>query len=257
MLPVELFLRAAARGRNAEPLYVVFFVTERCTASCGHCLLGRRECERDELSLDEIERWARNMPEFYFFLPTGGEPFMRGDLPGIVRLFVQHCSVRNVGIPTNGSLTDDTVAAVERILSENPKIDFAVDVSLDARGPDHDAIRNTPGLFDKATATYRALDSIAEVNPRFNLNVAVTISRANQETAPDFLDYLVNELKVKNINHLLVRGNPRDPAARDVDVGRYREFNCKLDELERAGRLPGYGGRARRRGARKRRRVPL
>jgi len=229
-------------GRRADPLYVVFFVTEQCTARCGHCLLGQRECTGHELTLEQIERWARRMPEFYFFLPTGGEPFLRADLPDIVRAFVRHCGVRNVGIPTNGSLTDSVVTAVERMLAENPNVDLAVDVSLDGPADLHDRIRATPGLFEKATATFRALAEIANKQKRFNVNAAVTISSHNQATAMDFLDYLVDDLGVRNINHLLVRGEPRCPDSLHVNIENYKAFNRKLEHAMKTGRLCGYHG---------------
>ena len=242
MIPLHLFTRALTAGDAAYPLYVVFFVTDRCTARCAHCLLGHEVCTQRELSLDEIQRWAKNMPEFYFLLPTGGEPFLRPDLPDIVRLFVQHCRVRNAGIPTNGSLTDNVVVSVERILTENPALDLAVDVSFDGTRELHDSIRGVDGLFDKAVATYRALEKIARGNRRFNLDVAVTVSALNQDRLDELLDFLVGDLGVKNINHLLVRGRPRDPAALEVDPEQYKRFNRRLEGYMNNGTLRGYTG---------------
>ena len=242
MVPIKMFTRALMAGNPATPLYVVFFVTERCTARCGHCLLGHWESADNELTLDEIERWARRMSEFYFFLPTGGEPFLREDLPDIVRLFVKHCGVLNVGIPTNGSLTEQSITAVERILAENPRIAFAVDVSIDGIGEDHDRIRGVPGLFERTVATYRALDQIASRQNNFNLNVALTVSALNQDRLQEILDYLLGELRIRNINHLLVRGRPRDVSTLEVALEKYRKLNRKMESLIYDGVLGGYSG---------------
>jgi MoaA/NifB/PqqE/SkfB family radical SAM enzyme len=244
MKPAKMFARALLKGEGADPLYLVFFVTEQCTARCGHCLLGQWDCATDELTLDEIERWARAMPPFYFLLPTGGEPFLRADLPDIVRLFARHCGIRHAGIPTNGSLPQAAVAAMERMIADNPDLQLAVDVSLDGPADLHDRMRNTPGLFDKAVATYSQLAALAARAPNFQINAAVTLSAANQTSALDFLDYLTGELGVRNINHLLVRGEPRDPNAKNVSVENYKAFNRKLEQAARAGRLPGYRGYA-------------
>ena len=242
MMPFKLFTRALLQGRRQDPLYVVFFVTEQCTAHCAHCLLGQWDCADSGLALDDIERWARSMPDFYFLLPTGGEPFLRPDLPEIVTLFARHCNVRHAGIPTNGSLTHAVVVAVERILENNPQLQLAVDVSLDGPEAAHDRIRNTHGLFRKAQATYAALDALAGRHHNFQVNAAVTISAQNQATALDFIDYLVNDLGVKNINHLLVRGDPRDPDVKRVNLENYKAFNRKLSEAMGEGRLCGYHG---------------
>jgi MoaA/NifB/PqqE/SkfB family radical SAM enzyme len=241
MIPAKLFLRGLFPG-PADPLYVVFFVTEQCTARCAHCLLGQWDSTAQDLTLDEIERWARRMPDFYFLLPTGGEPFLRQDLPDIVRLFARHCNVRTVGIPTNGSLTGAAYAAVERMISENPDMQLAVDVSLDGPADVHDRIRALPGLFEKAVATYKQLDAIAQKNSNFLVNAAVTLSAQNQATALDFMDYLIDDLGVKNINHLLVRGDPRDPDAKRINLENYKAFNRKLAHAMRTGRLCGYRG---------------
>lgn len=223
-------------------MYVVFFVTERCTASCSHCLLGDREAEGDELSLDEIERWAEKMPPFYFLLPTGGEPFLREDLPDIVRVFVRRCGVGNVGIPTNGSLTGAVVEGAGRMLAENPGVEFAVDVSFDDIGEAHDRSRNCTGLFVKARETFLELKKLAAANGRFNLNAALTVSSLNQDRLPEIVDYLVNDLGAANINHLLVRGKPRDASSLGVDAEKYRALNSLLDRYISEGKLRGYSG---------------
>lgn len=242
MVPIKQFTRAMLGGGAAGPLYVVFFVTERCNANCGHCLLGHWRRAEDELTLDEIERWVRNMPEFFFLLPTGGEPFLRNDLPQIIRLFAKHCGVSNVGIPTNGLLTDQIVESVERILAENPALDFAVDVSFDGVGEDHDRIRGVPGLFDHAVETARALRLISERNPRFNLNAALTISSFNQKKLSSTLDFIVRELRIGNVNQLLVRGRPRAADALDIDPRNYAALNRRLEQFIADGVMKGYSG---------------
>jgi MoaA/NifB/PqqE/SkfB family radical SAM enzyme len=242
MVPIRQFARAALGGGGHNPLYVVFFVTERCNANCGHCLLGHWRRAEEELTLDEIERWARKMPEFFFLLPTGGEPFLRPDLPDIVRLFTKHCGVRNAGVPTNGLLTERIVESVGRILAENPSLEFAVDVSIDGIGGDHDRIRGVPGLFDRATATIRALQRIAEKDTRFNINAALPVSALNQHNLGPTLDYIVRELRIGNVNQLLARGRPRTAAALEVDPRNYSALNRRLEQYILDGALSGYSG---------------
>lgn len=68
------YIRPAARVLRTEglPLYLVFFVTDRCNARCGHCLFGDGTVFPDvarELSLEEIERAAATMGRLLFFFP--------------------------------------------------------------------------------------------------------------------------------------------------------------------------------------------
>ena len=46
---------------------------------------------------------------------SGGEPFLRGDLPDIVLSAVRICQPAVVNIPTNGWFTKRVVDGVERI----------------------------------------------------------------------------------------------------------------------------------------------
>ncbi len=251
------FARYALTKRGADPLYVVLFVTDLCTARCEHCLWGVTSLEGNDLTLDELDRIASGMSPFLFLLISGGEPFLRKDLPEIIELFHRKCGVLNVGIPTNGSLTDRVVESARRVLDRCPKLDFAVDVSIDGIGEDHDAIRNTPGLFEKATYTYRELLKLSREYPRFNANVAITVQRRNAEKLDLIYDYFKRELGATGITNLVVRGgsdrvkglkfggptgSPRDMTATGFDIERYADFGEKLSRERAADAMAAYSG---------------
>jgi len=236
------FLDRLVVKKKRMPIYTVLFVTARCTCRCKHCLLGQGLIkDTRELSLDQYEKIARSMGPLLFLLPTGGEPFLRRDLPDIVSLFVKHTRVPNVGIPTNGTLTDQVITSTERMLKEHPTLDLAVDVSLDGIGPLHDEIRGTRA-FDKAVATFKELKKLAARFPRFNANIGLTVSAYNEDHLRETYRYLRDTLGVKTINHLLVRGSPRDELAKEVNMEKYLDFSRFLDQEVRQGRLQGYHG---------------
>ena len=112
---------------SKAPFYTIFYITARCNARCAHCFYFE-EIEnahnRDELSLDEIEQIARNWGDMLILTLAGGEPYLRSDLPEIVRVFKEHTGLEIAAIPSNGILTDRTVATVERLLEENPDLFF-------------------------------------------------------------------------------------------------------------------------------------
>jgi radical SAM protein with 4Fe4S-binding SPASM domain len=78
--------------------------------------------------------------------------------------------------------------------------------------------------------TYWNLKEIEKKNQRFKVCVEMTISYFNQERAMEIYDYFINELKVYNVFVRLVRGNPRDPIAKEVDINKYERFSKKLEE---------------------------
>jgi len=181
------------------------------------------------------------MGPILFLLLTGGDPFLRKDLPEIVRLFYRNNRVRNLGMPTNGSIPDQVERAVVQILEWCPKLDYAVDISIDGIGEDHDQIRNLPGLFERAIETYKRLERVRERYKNFNLNVAVTVSACNDHKLLELYRYLRDQLGVRTINQLLVRGQPREPETALVDVQKYVEFSKVMERDLLQAQLTGYG----------------
>lgn len=228
--------------KKAMPVYLVVFLTERCTARCRHCLLGGRIKHPDELTLDEYRKFTKTLDPILFLLITGGDVFLRDDLTDIIHAFYKKPGFLNLGIPSNGYLTDRIISATEKILSTCPEMDFAIDISIDGLGEEHDNIRNTKGIFQKAVETYKQLEKIEKRFPRFKVNIAVTISSYNHDKLDDLYEYLTKELKVKTINNLLVRGDPREDCAKDVDLEKYQELNIRLSNDSYCGVLPGYRG---------------
>lgn len=228
------------RKKSSTPLYLVFFITENCTAKCVHCLLGERAPRKDELTIDEIEKISASMDEILFLLLTGGEPFLRDDIAEIAYIYFKNNRVSNLGIPSNGSLQEKVVSSAEKILEKCPGIDFAIDISIDAIDAEHDRLRGYEGLFEKALWTYRELRKLKKKYSNFNLNVALTASGYNQEKLPEIYAYLKDELGADAITYLLTRGTPRDPAAKGVDIKKYLELANIIEDDTKKNALSGY-----------------
>lgn len=226
--------------KRGMPLYIVFFVTERCNARCAHCLCGSGPTRTNDLTLEEIQRIAEGMDDFLFLLLTGGEPFLRDDLPEIARTFYEQNSVKNMVMCTNGSMPEKVAETAERILDLCPGMDLGIDVSIDGIGEEHDRVRGVPGLFEKTVRTYRLLREMEAKRPNFNCNVEVTVSTFNQDRLMELYGYLKRELGVSTVFNLLTRGAPRDPVARGVKIEKYLEFNRAIADDIRRNVLSGY-----------------
>lgn len=228
---------------NTLPIYLVLFITSRCTLSCRHCLLGKGLIKDSyEMTFSDIEKLSMSMGKLLFLLPTGGEPFLREDIAEITRLFYINNRVCNIGIPTNGSLTDIVIKQTKKILEIIPYVDLAVDVSIDGIGEDHNNIRNDPESFDKAVFTYKELKKLEKSHPNFNANIGLTVSSYNIDKIYELYDFLQKDLGVRTINHLLCRGNPRDDTAKHVDIDKYMKFSNFLEKEVKRGKLRGYKG---------------
>lgn len=109
----KMTLAKAALFQDA-PVYVQFYVTARCNLTCEQCNIIYANSDVRECTLDEIERIADNFAKMgvAIVLLTGGEPFARKDLPGIIRAFESRGV--HVRMQTNGFATEEQIAqAVE------------------------------------------------------------------------------------------------------------------------------------------------
>ncbi len=236
--------------KGASPLYFVLFVTKNCNARCGHCLLGSHERHTGELTIDEIEKVSRSMDDMIFFTPTGGEPFLRQDLPEIVKIFHKNNHAPNVGIPTNGSLTSRVVDGTREMLESCPGMDLHIDISIDGVGEDHDRFRGFKGLFDRAIRTYRELRVLEKHYPTFSACIQIAVSAYNHDRLEEIYDYLRSNVGVNTVFTLLLRGGPKDPAAKytppidpganQFDIDNYLDFHYRLERDNKSRELSGY-----------------
>lgn len=232
----------ALRRNPPTPPYLLFFVTARCDAKCKHCFFWRAtDNPPEELTLAEIEKVAAHAGPLLQLTLTGGDAAQRDDLPEIAQLFAERCRCSNVTIGTNGYRTERVLSLVGRTLQLLPRgTNLTVDISIDGVGADHDAIRNTPGIFDAAVKTIAGLRDIKKQDRRLNICADTTVSHYNQDKLRPVYDFILNELKVDIINALYIRGEPREDRALDVDVARYEEFCAWIKEDTARGALPGY-----------------
>jgi len=83
------------------PFYIRFHLTHRCNYRCRMCGQNHSN-DQPELSLADIRIAAERIAQLkaYHLVLTGGEPFLRPDLPEIISIFKHHhFSIR---IQTNG-----------------------------------------------------------------------------------------------------------------------------------------------------------
>ena len=232
----------ALRKTPRTPPYLLFFVTARCDAHCRHCFFWRTTAEPPpELTLDEIGRVASHIDGLLQLTLTGGDAFLRDDLPEIAELFATRSHALNMTLATNGYPREKVLASMERVLAKVPTTsNVTVDLSLDGLGADHDFIRNCPGIFDRFVATVRGLRQLQSRGRPFHICVNTVLSRYNQDRLRPVYDFLLHDLNVDIINILYLRGEPRDPAAKGADLERYREYCGWIREDTAAGHIRGY-----------------
>ena len=126
------------------PVDAVLAVTFRCNAQCVMCNIWRVQ------SPEEVRPGAyRALPRRLRFVNiTGGEPFLRADLPEIVQQVREACPRAHVVISTNGLLTNAIREMMPRVLEIHPRVGVAV--SMDGIREVHDRMRGVRGAYGKA-----------------------------------------------------------------------------------------------------------
>ncbi len=160
------------------PFSIVVSVSFRCNSTCKTCDVWRKP--NDDLSLDEWTRVFQNIGRGPIYLTfTGGEPFLRKDLPDLVRAAYQHCQPEYITIPTNGILTPRILDGVAAICAGAPRSRIGINLSLDGVGKEHDAIRGVPGNWERSLKTWAGLKELQKQHANLVLSIHTVISRFN------------------------------------------------------------------------------
>jgi MoaA/NifB/PqqE/SkfB family radical SAM enzyme len=151
--------------------------------------------------LAEIEKIFRSLGTVYFFNVSGGEPFLRSDLPQIADLAMEHLKPAIIHIPTNALAPQRIETICRQILENNQRrgnrIPLTVKPSIDGVGKLHDHIRGVPGNFVKLEETFVRLKLLEEEYPEFHLELGTVISRFNIAHLPEIEAY-VHELGIES-----------------------------------------------------------
>ena len=178
------------------PSYVVFFVTARCNAACKMCFYKENmdsNAAKDELTLEEYEKIAGRIPLLNVLGISGGEPFLRQDLSGIVDILYRHCAPAVVDLPTNGYFPEQVREQTERILRECPGMIVDVQLSIDGPPDVHNDIRGLKDGYRRVRETYRNLVPLKKRYRNFRLKACVVYSAYNQDHMVSLFDLLRND----------------------------------------------------------------
>jgi len=171
------------RRRVVKPLFLHWAVTWRCNSRCIMCDTWKSEATdpatgREELGPAELDailtRDAGFLSQVRKLGLTGGEPFVRGDLVELIRVWRRRLPGARVSLVSNGLMPGRILAGLEEIRSFHPELVFSV--SLDGVGQVHDKVRGVPGAFDKALATIKGALKLG-----FTVTSGMTVSSVNHD----------------------------------------------------------------------------
>lgn len=180
------------------PINLTFSVTVRCNSRCRTCRIWRTCGEhggdpRGELSLAEIDRTFESIGRVFFFNISGGEPFLREDLPDIVLSACRRLSPRVVHVPTNALLGTRVVETTRSILDRMNGAGFGtvkltLKPSMDGVAEDHDWIRGVRGNSLRLLAVVEGLKLLRSMYPNLRIGLGTILSTMNLHRMPAILE---------------------------------------------------------------------
>ena len=185
--------------KKFNPMTITYSVTAACQSRCKTCQVGAMFCQdptrpQKDLKLDEIEKIFKSMKPVYFFNMSGGEPFMRDDLPEIVELACKYLKPRVVHTPTNAILSEKIIKNTEKIIQivrkYDPSVPVTVKPSIDGVGDKHDEIRGVKGNFKCLLKTIDGLKKLEEKYDNFHLELGTVISNFNINDLDEIEDFV-------------------------------------------------------------------
>ena len=202
IVPKTLYYRLVRRSmvRHCRPITLTFSVTGMCQSNCKTCYIGQEfkrrpdEIRNAELRLDEIEKFFASLGEIYFLNISGGEPFLRNDLPEIVKLAMIYLRPHILHIPTNAYLPEKIETMTRDILSimntHNHAVPLTVKPSIDGVAEKHDAIRGLRGNFKRLEETIKRLKTVEKDHANFHLELGTVVSNFNVNDLDEIEDWV-------------------------------------------------------------------
>ncbi len=234
------YLPKLVSKKGSMPLYITWFVTNRCNLFCEHCFYSAELNQpTQELTLDEVERMTQSMDNFPVLLYSGGEPFMRKDLAEVTHAFYKNCGVRYLSIPTNGTFLRPTEEITARMCELCPDMTIVLNFSIDGLETEHNRIRGSNKSFNNVMKTFHKMKEYKKKYKNLRTGFVCTFTQTNQDTIHDLYDHLKAQ-GPDNISINLIRGTPKDPLVKNIDIEKFKSITRRVQQDLEDVALPGY-----------------
>lgn len=167
-----------------SPFYVQFYITKQCNLRCQMCNIVDSNKNQEDVSLEKIRDIAANLRKIGagIVLLTGGEPFLRKDIPEIVKIL--KTEKLNVRLQTHGFRTN------RELLKEclrNGAVD--INISLDTLDESlQDSINQIPFSWRSALETISYITNTFPNKDRL-CALGCVLSKYNYKEIPDIVRF--------------------------------------------------------------------
>ena len=234
MIPRILEIGKRVLTKKGLPAHIVLFITNKCNMECEHCFLVEggelNDISRQQvLTLDNIKKIANSNPKILALSLTGGEPFLRNDLPQIIQAFTRSGYLKGISLVSNGYLTKKILDCIKKILKETD-VDIFLSISLDGENETHNKIRKKPDAYSKAIDTIKALSKLSKRDKRLSIGVNSTYTGSNYFSIRQLYEELTS-VKLDYITLNLIRGVTWESRPEGIDLDEYNHLSSLKEKL--------------------------
>jgi MoaA/NifB/PqqE/SkfB family radical SAM enzyme len=226
------YLRYLVDKRGMKPVYLILGLTYDCNSFCRTCFNWEqlRKNKEHELSFEELQKTFSTLGDLLFVVMSGGEPFLRRDLPDVCEMLARQNHVKQITIPTGAIVSDLIARSVESTLQRCPNTQIVVNLSIDHIGAKHDWIRGVPGNYEKAKKTYAALLPLREKYGNLTVNVHTCLCSYNADDLDELMEGVGRDFPEISFHSFeMLRGDQPDKNIQPITTDRYRELLPKLE----------------------------
>ena len=217
--------------------YMIFYISNRCNFRCNFCFYSaeiEKGLKSNEMTVEEIRKFAPTIGPLVQLSMTGGEPFIRKEFPEIAGVLLDATDARWVTIPTNASLTNKMVAFLEEILPRFPDTYFRLTFSIEGIGKVHDNLRSMPGSYKKIQKSYDAISPLRSKFSNLVLDCNSVFTASSETYLLDTIKFLDLNFNFDNMSVTYARGKIKDEKLKNVSKTRYRLINKFLEAREKS-----------------------
>lgn len=155
----------STQSKPQLPIDCVVAITYNCNSRCVMCDIWKIK-GFPELDPREYEKLPQTLRDINI---SGGEPFLRTDIPDIIQVITKRVPPARMVISTNGFMPTLIERQMKKILEIKP--DIGVAISVDGYGDMHEKIRGIPQAWDKDMETLERLQKLGMKNLRLAFTI--------------------------------------------------------------------------------------
>jgi MoaA/NifB/PqqE/SkfB family radical SAM enzyme len=172
------------------PINLTVSVTYSCPSRCKTCDIWQKRV--DDLGVDEFAKVFRSLGHAPMWVTvSGGDQFLRADLPEIIGLIREVLRPSVINIPMNGIITKRIEMLLPEIARRSRGSQLVLNLSMDEIGPRHDELRGAWNNYEKILGVYRFVRELQRQERHVVLGVHTVISKFNVERFPEIYEELI------------------------------------------------------------------